>query len=577
METLNHGLKEIQLLMQQQHYDKALHAINELERTFGPSTDTILFRARICLYTHRYADAEKSYLIIGVPALIKCNEIYNFLFVLKKLKKIHTAINQYHQYNLADMSLNLALLYCQLLHEAGMAEHLLKHLRSASAKFQHDEQFLITSAFYHRLANHPSLSFEALEAKSGTSEHYFLELAHGHLHQQQNAKATEVLHQGLKVHPQSIALHKMLAETLRTIDPDGNIFEVLDEHIARLNQNIVQVLPLAFLKAEILITIKSFSEAGKYLASLSQRYPSQLRLSYLKSVVACRLEKYAEAEQLLDICINGSGPDKRLFIDKSFYLMRRGDFPAAESFLMKAANIAPFDQEVLGYLSVCWQQNKAQHRNWLVNQHEFVKCIPVKDDFEQLVQSEDAWHQLTGFLKQLHCNQQDPLDQSVNGGSQTTGNLFSLTDPLVLNLRQVLERAVDQYLKSLPNDPNHPFLKRKGSGFCCSGSWSVRLRGEGFHTNHVHPVGWLSGCLYVDVPSSLLDSHAMEQKAGWIKFGVSDIVPDVAPDASYPPVPGNLMLFPAYFWHGTNPFKVEEAEQGASRLTVIFDIEPVYG
>jgi hypothetical protein len=34
------------------------------------------------------------------------------------------------------------------------------------------------------------------------------------------------------------------------------------------------------------------------------------------------------------------------------------------------------------------------------------------------------------------------------------------------------------------------------------------------------------------------------------------------------------VLFPAYFWHGTNPLKVSNNE---ARVTALSDIEPLFG
>ena len=70
------------------------------------------------------------------------------------------------------------------------------------------------------------------------------------------------------------------------------------------------------------------------------------------------------------------------------------------------------------------------------------------------------------------------------------------------------------------------------------------------------------------VPDSAADAHA---KQGWIKFGEPHF--DAGPKASVrraiQPVPGTLVLFPSYMWHGTVPFRSSE-----SRTTIAFDVVP---
>jgi len=76
------------------------------------------------------------------------------------------------------------------------------------------------------------------------------------------------------------------------------------------------------------------------------------------------------------------------------------------------------------------------------------------------------------------------------------------------------------------DDNTHPLHRRKRKGYRLTGAWSVHLKGEGFHVNHVHPEGWISSAFYVDVPK---DTTNREDKAGWIAFGKP---PFAVPDKS---------------------------------------------
>ena len=116
---------------------------------------------------------------------------------------------------------------------------------------------------------------------------------------------------------------------------------------------------------------------------------------------------------------------------------------------------------------------------------------------------------------------------------------------------------------------DHPLSSRRADGFRFAGSWSSRLRDQGFHTNHIHPMGWISSCYYVAVPDTVEDEAARQ---GWIKFGEPSFAARLAEPVrrAVKPVAGRLVLFPSYMWHGTVPFHGDSA-----RTTIAFDAIPV--
>ena len=100
-----------------------------------------------------------------------------------------------------------------------------------------------------------------------------------------------------------------------------------------------------------------------------------------------------------------------------------------------------------------------------------------------------------------------------------------------------------------------------------AGSWSVRLRGAGYHANHVHPQGWISSALYVALPEK---RPGDAPEAGWLTLGEPQAALglDLPPTRMVEPVAGRLVLFPSWMWHGSRPFVEGE------RLTVAFDVAP---
>ena len=170
-------------------------------------------------------------------------------------------------------------------------------------------------------------------------------------------------------------------------------------------------------------------------------------------------------------------------------------------------------------------------------------------------------------LAPLHRAQQHPLEQSLRGGSQTQRNL-TRDNPVFAAFFAMLDAPIREYINALrDSDESHPVDSRKRSDYCISGSWSVQLRPEGFHLDHVHPHGWLSSAYYIALP----DKSAAEPRGGWLKLGEPGIrIPGAAAEYFIEPAAGMLALFPSYMWHGTVPFKT-----GGVRLTAAFDVLPV--
>jgi len=160
-----------------------------------------------------------------------------------------------------------------------------------------------------------------------------------------------------------------------------------------------------------------------------------------------------------------------------------------------------------------------------------------------------------------------PFDQSLRHGSQTAHNLLADPDPAIQAILKAFEGPIESYRQSIGTDPSHPLSARNRGRAVISGAWSVQLRREGFHVNHVHPEGWISSAYYVVVPEEV---HDQNLKSGWLKFGETRLpVPGAHPERFVQPHAGLLVLFPSYMWHGTNPIHGSEP-----RMTIAFDAVP---
>lgn len=201
---------------------------------------------------------------------------------------------------------------------------------------------------------------------------------------------------------------------------------------------------------------------------------------------------------------------------------------------------------------------------------------PQINDYENLVQlfelePPQGWSDMASFnrdlnasLDRLHRDKREFLDQSLRGGTQTYENLFGAGHDLVELLRGRIDEAVGAYIARMAHSESHPLLKHKRDGFRYTDSWSSRLHDCGFHTNHVHPKGWISSAYYVAVPDAVEHDNQ-----GWIKFGEPYIDIGLEYRRALKPKPGTLVLFPSYMWHGTVPFHAK-----AARTAIAFDAVP---
>lgn len=226
---------------------------------------------------------------------------------------------------------------------------------------------------------------------------------------------------------------------------------------------------------------------------------------------------------------------------------------------------APDDQQLIAYrataLRLCGDSRYA-----LLHDYErlvrIYRLLPPAR-FADIAQFNAA---LARELSPLHRSEQRPLAQSLRGGTQTERNLAT-DNPLIADFFAMLDAPIRDYIARLRDHDGHPTDRRKRAGYRIAGSWSVQLKPGGYHTNHVHPQGWLSSAYYLELPEVMGETAS---RAGWLKFGEPGLrIAACPPDHFVKPAPGMLVLFPSYLWHGTVPFA-----EGGRRLTAAFDVVP---
>lgn len=311
------------------------------------------------------------------------------------------------------------------------------------------------------------------------------------------------------------------------------------------------------------ILILALINAGRHDAALDavQRGQAalgeQLVFTANRATALSETGAVAEADRLFEILANAG--DLSVAVRHVRHLLRTGRVDAALPIIDRWASPRGEQRGLWPYAAIAWRLAGDPRAAWLEDDSSFVSVIDLADRIPDI-------DRLAALLRGLHRARGEHLDQSVRGGTQTDGALFSRIDPDIRALRSVILDAVADHVARLPDpDPRHPLLAHgRPTRPRFAGSWSVRLAGEGHHANHVHPAGWISSAFYVTVP----DQVRAGGTEGWLTLGApqAELGLPIEPYRRIEPRPGRLVLFPSTMWHGTLPFREGE------RLTVAFDI-----
>jgi len=143
----------------------------------------------------------------------------------------------------------------------------------------------------------------------------------------------------------------------------------------------------------------------------------------------------------------------------------------------------------------------------------------------------------------------------------------------IKQLEALMYEGVERYFAETGADDDHPFLKQRPRDYHIL-AWSAVLDGEGNQQPHIHMSGYLSGCYYVTIPDEI--SSPDNGADGRIKGGFEVGRPPRELPFSQPfplrtikPHEGLMVLFPAYLYHGTVPFKSRQR-----RISIAFDLIP---
>lgn len=327
--------------------------------------------------------------------------------------------------------------------------------------------------------------------------------------------------------------------------------------------------PLRLALVRMLLTLKRADVALAELEPLRRSEPNNPVLAWFAADALDALGQPEQASLLFEQAAVKLGDLGAFLNAHAQHAFRRKQIELAHAIAQRAVRLDASNEEAWSHLGTAWRLLGDEREHWLHGYDTLIGCLPV--ELPAGYANMDAFlAALTQCLDAMHQADREPMDQSVRGGSQTAGLLFGRKDKLIGEAQETLCGAIETWLAALPDDPRHPFLARKRASVRFVGSWSVRLKSSGRHSNHIHPMGWASSAFYVALPRAVREADASSQ-AGWIQFGspLESLGLDLPPRRVIQPQPGHLALFPSYTWHGTVPFEDEEP-----RLTIAFDMQP---
>src|SRR5437868_5835580 len=192
-----------------------------------------------------------------------------------------------------------------------------------------------------------------------------------------------------------------------------------------------------------------------------------------------------------------------------------GDARTALTHCERLLATAPDDQYLIALQTTAWRLLGDERYAQLCDYRNLVMPFELEPP--------QPWRDLASFLADVSASLNrlhDPkghalLFQSLRHGSETTADLTRSTDPAIRALFSAFAPPIQHYLEHIGHGSD-PLRRRNKGRWRFNGSWSVRLRTSGFHTNHVHPRGWISSACYSELPASMSDPQSEE---GVLTFG----------------------------------------------------------
>ena len=361
-------------------------------------------------------------------------------------------------------------------------------------------------------------SLERAVAIDPTGARALCELAHLQRLTDQQSKAVMTLRKAARAAPKSSEVLANLAVTLRD---SGEMEEAL-----RALRRAVELRPGFYqAQSEIGATLQMMGRAAEAVAG----YRASLAMDSRQPVVLANLGfaclEIGDAAGALEAC------------DGCFAL----DPHCASAVVVKA-----YALEALG---------RSEEASKLMGVDRLVSSVQVEqvEGFESM----QAFNAALVEHATSHPSLKLEPNQRTTRMGQQTGELNREPKGPIAALEQTLNGAVRDYLEALPREAEHPYLSHRPRKWRMS-LWATILGSQGHQAPHIHPVAWVSGVYYAQLPEVV--KSGSEDQQGWIEFGKAPESFQLDREMAVrrmQPREGMLVLFPSYMYHRTIPFESE--------------------
>lgn len=426
-------------------------------------------------------------------------------------------------------------------------------LSKAAALAPHDARIVAGQAVAAYEAGYPSaLLFKSARDLTPNDPELLLSTANALTADGYADVAETVLAQNVAANPSWIRGHEALASLRWTLTKPDDFARSFADAVAAQPNN----LALRIAWQRTLAQAGKWEAAADVIAAGRELLGARPEFDAVEAHLATETGDDQRASRLFEKALVVDDPSTR--ISHIRHCLRVKDIERAAA-IAEPMMTTPASARAFPYLGLVWRLTNDDRARWLDGE-------PPMIGIYDLPFQPGALDALAAHLRSLHRTRFHPTEQSLRGGTQTEGDLFTRADPELVEVRALVREAVRTFVDALPPpDSTHPLLGPQRDHLRFAGSWSVRLSGQGFHICHTHPLGWISSALYVSIPDV---TSLGDPPAGWLELGAppNDLRLDLPPYQRIDPQPGRLVLFPSTMWHGTMPFSDGE------RLTIAFDI-----
>lgn len=162
---------------------------------------------------------------------------------------------------------------------------------------------------------------------------------------------------------------------------------------------------------------------------------------------------------------------------------------------------------------------------------------------------------------------EEKMQGRLVNGVQSSGNLFKRSEASFRELGELVKQAIQRYQDNFA-DVDCIYVKDFPKKYEFASSWFVKMKQGGHLGSHIHEEGWVSGALYLSLPTDKKHEHE-----GSIEVSThGDDYPklhDNFPARAIAPTVGDVVMFPSSLFHRTIPFSSDE-----ERICVAFDLKP---